>query len=153
MLQPKLALAHPSKYKIQMSSQGPNATDRTGQKRRGVMKQIGRMILGAALAVALYVASGGEGAVAAEGQTLPRANSTIHTASHLRATDVSAQRRKHRRPPTRIRVHPRYQPDDVYPRYNPGPNAVRDCTATYVQEFRPSGTVIVPRMHCFWRRG
>jgi len=22
-----------------------------------------------------------------------------------------------------------------------------------VQEFRPSGTVIVPRMHCFWRRG
>jgi hypothetical protein len=30
---------------------------------------------------------------------------------------------------------------------------VRDCTATYVQEFRPSGTVIVPRMHCFWRQG
>jgi hypothetical protein len=49
-----------------------------------------------------------------------------------------------------------YRNDDergVYPSYNPGPNAVRDCTATYVQEFRPSGTVIVPRMNCYWRRG
>ena len=41
----------------------------------------------------------------------------------------------------------------VYPWYYPGPNAVRDCNATYVQEYRPSGTVIVPRMSCFWRRG
>ena len=70
------------------------------------------------------------------------------------AEDISAQRRI-RRPPTRIRVYPRYVPaaDGVYPRYYPGPNAVRDCTATYVQEFRPSGTVIVPRMNCFWRPG
>lgn len=68
------------------------------------------------------------------------------------ATDFSAQTRRPR-PPTRLRVYPRYNPDDVYPRYNPGPNAVRDCTATYVQEFRPSGAVIVPRMNCFWRRG
>jgi hypothetical protein len=61
-----------------------------------------------------------------------------------------------RRPLRRLPIYPRYQgePDDgVYPRYNPGPNAVRDCTATYVQEYRPSGTVIVPRMSCFWRRG
>jgi hypothetical protein len=42
---------------------------------------------------------------------------------------------------------------DVYPRYNPGPNAVRDCTATYVREYRPSGTVITPRMNCYWRPG
>ncbi len=69
------------------------------------------------------------------------------------ATDPSAQRRGADRPPTRLRVHPRYNPNDVYPRYDPGPNAVRDCTATYVEEFRPSGAVIVPRMHCFWRRG
>ena len=41
------------------------------------------------------------------------------------------------------------EPDGVYPRYYPGPDAVRDCTATYVQEYRPSGTVIVPRMNCF----
>lgn len=68
------------------------------------------------------------------------------------ATDISAQRR---RPLKRIRIYPRYQgePDDVYPRYFPGSNAVRDCTATYVQEYRPSGTVIVPRMNCYWRRG
>jgi hypothetical protein len=30
---------------------------------------------------------------------------------------------------------------------------VRECNATYVQEYRPSGTVIVPRMNCYWRRG
>jgi hypothetical protein len=59
-----------------------------------------------------------------------------------------------RRPPTRLRVHPYYyQQEDIYPRYNPGPNAVRECNATYVQEFRPSGTVIVPRTTCYWRRG
>jgi hypothetical protein len=53
----------------------------------------------------------------------------------------------------RLRVYPSYGPEDVYPHYNPGPNAVRECNATYVQEFRPSGTVIVPRMSCHWRRG
>ena len=69
------------------------------------------------------------------------------------ATELSSQRV--RRPPTRLRVYPYYQlePYDVYPRYFPGPNAVRDCTATYVQEYRPSGTVIVPHMNCYWRRG
>jgi len=69
------------------------------------------------------------------------------------ATDFSAQSRKTRRPPTRVYVYPRYNPDDVYPRYDPGPNAVRECTAHLVQEFRPSGTVITPRMDCFWRPG
>jgi hypothetical protein len=69
------------------------------------------------------------------------------------ATDISAQSRRYRRPPTRIRVYPLYNPDDVYPRYYPGRNAVRDCTAHLVQEFRPSGTVITPRMNCFWRPG
>jgi hypothetical protein len=58
-----------------------------------------------------------------------------------------------RRPPTRLRVYPRGDSDGVYPRYYPGRNAVRDCTATYVQEYRPSGTVIVPRMNCYWRPG
>ena len=69
-------------------------------------------------------------------------------------TDISAQRR-FKRPPTRLRVYPNYEPgsDGVYPRYFPGRNAVRDCTATYVQEYRPSGTVIVPHMNCYWRRG
>ncbi|MFB9266264.1 hypothetical protein ACFFWD_24445 [Bradyrhizobium erythrophlei] len=65
-------------------------------------------------------------------------------------SDVSAQHRRLKRVPI-------YRPDhwepDVIPRYNPGPNAVRDCTATYVQEHRPSGTVITPRMNCYWRPG
>lgn len=65
-------------------------------------------------------------------------------------TDLSSQQR---RPPRRLRIYPRNTPDGVYPRDFPGRNAVRECTATYVQEYRPSGTVIVPRMNCFWRRG
>jgi len=68
--------------------------------------------------------------------------------------DPSAPRRSNR-PTRRIRIYPRNdgEYDGVYPRYNPGPNAVRDCTATYVEEHRPSGTVITPRMNCFWRPG
>jgi hypothetical protein len=87
----------------------------------------------------------------ARAQTAPRA--PIAQASQPADTDISAQSRRVRRPATRLRVYPRYDPDDVYPRYFPGRNAVRDCTATYVQEFRPSGTVITPRVNCFWRPG
>ena len=94
----------------------------------------------------------------AQAQTL---RSGLHRAQAARlvateqlvATEMSAQRRV--RPPTRLRVYPRYwlEPDGVYPRYYPGRNAVRDCTATYQLEYRPSGTVIVPHMNCYWRRG
>ena len=66
------------------------------------------------------------------------------------APDYVPPRRKVRRVPVYPREH--YDPD-VYPRYNPGPNAVRECSAHYVQEARPTGTVITPRMNCFWRRG
>lgn len=57
------------------------------------------------------------------------------------------------RPPRRLRIYPRSQvePDGVYPRYYPGPNAVRVCNASYAQEYRPSGTVIVPHTTCVWR--
>ncbi len=62
-----------------------------------------------------------------------------------------------RRPPTRLRIYPRvpydHWHDGVYPRQDLPPDAVRECNATYVQEYRPSGTVIVPRMNCYWRRG
>jgi hypothetical protein len=67
--------------------------------------------------------------------------------------DYSPQPRRIRRPATRLRVYPSHELEDVYPHYFPGPNAVRECNATYVQEFRPSGAVIVPRMSCHWRRG
>jgi hypothetical protein len=89
----------------------------------------------------------------ATAQTAPRAQTAQKSQS---ADELSAQSRRVRRPPPRLRVYPSapgYSPDDVYPRYFPGRNAVRDCTATLVQEFRPSGTVITPRMHCFWRPG
>jgi len=60
------------------------------------------------------------------------------------ATDVSAQsRRTLRRAPRRVPVY--------RGSHDPGPNAVRLCHAYYEQEYRPSGTVIVPRMHCYWR--
>lgn len=65
------------------------------------------------------------------------------------ASDLSAQRR---RPPVRVRIYQNDWSGEVYPRYYPGPNAVRVCNATYVQDYRPSGTVIVPRMHCYWHR-
>ncbi|WP_041802281.1 hypothetical protein [Rhodopseudomonas palustris] len=88
-------------------------------------------------------------AAAQSGQGAPQASSGVA------ASDLSAQRRATRWPPTRLRVYPIYRSDSygVIPRYNPGPNAVRDCTATYVEEYRPSGTVITPRMNCFWRPG
>jgi hypothetical protein len=91
---------------------------------------------------------------------LPVPAATAQTAPHVQtaqasrpATDLSAQSRRYRRPPARVRIYRSYNPDDVYPRYFPGRNAVRDCTASYVQEFRPSGTVITPRLNCFWRPG
>jgi hypothetical protein len=73
------------------------------------------------------------------------------------ATDFSAQSRPRAR--TRIRVQ-KYYPyrrwHALYPLpYDveyPGPNARRDCSVRYVQEYRPSGTVIVPRMNCWWVR-
>jgi hypothetical protein len=57
-------------------------------------------------------------------------------------TEVSSQARGKRRAPRRVHIYGR-------PR-GPGPNSVRICNAHYEQEFRPSGTVIVPRMHCYW---
>ena len=59
-------------------------------------------------------------------------------------------RRRFRRVPVYPREH--YDPD-VWPRFDPGPNAVRECNAYYVREARPSGTVITPRMNCYWRPG
>ncbi|MGA2288075.1 hypothetical protein [Bradyrhizobium sp.] len=86
-------------------------------------------------------------------QTQPPAVRTAQ-ASQPEAEEGSTPRRI-RRPPTRLRVYPSFQaePDGVYPRYFPGGNAVRVCNVSYVQEFRPSGTVITPHMHCVWRPG
>jgi hypothetical protein len=94
--------------------------------------------------------------------SLPTAAAVAQTApSGVRIAQASPPAEAHgqvrvRRSPRRVPIYPRNnqpEPDGVYPRYFPGRNAVRECTATYVQEFRPSGTVIVPRMNCYWRGG
>ena len=107
-------------------------------------------------AILLFFAGAFSLPVAAQAETgRPTTPPGMRTAPALQpmATEASAQRR-FRRPLRRLPIYPRYEWEpDVYPRYNPGPNAVRDCTATYVQEHRPSGTVIVPHMNCYWRRG
>lgn len=36
-------------------------------------------------------------------------------------------------------------------RTRPGPNSTRQCEARLVEQYRPSGTVIVPVMHCWWQ--
>jgi hypothetical protein len=103
------------------------------------MKRIVTVALLATLAGLWLTEAGAQAQIASPG---------VRTAQSA-PTDVSAQRRLRRVP-----IYPRdYWEPDVYPRYNPGPNAVRMCNATYVQEYRPSGTVITPRMHCYWRPG
>jgi hypothetical protein len=84
------------------------------------------------------------------------------TKSAARDSEFSAQKRRgvRKRAPTRIRVRPFYRhypeasefprPDDVSA---PGPGAVRQCRSWLAREYRPSGTVIVPHMRCWWERG
>jgi len=85
----------------------------------------------------------------AQAQSAPPSYQTAQAATP--ANEMPAQRHHG----TRLRVYPNrsyYWGDEVYPREDLPPNAVRVCNATYVQEYRPSGTVIVPRMSCYWRR-
>jgi len=113
------------------------------------MKRIGTAAIGVVLAGVFSLLATVAGAQGALPQELRTAQAVVPA-----ATDISAQQRV-ARPRTRLRVQPYYDsnPNDVYPRYYPGRNAVRDCNVNYVQEYRPSGTVIVPRMSCFWRPG
>jgi hypothetical protein len=64
---------------------------------------------------------------------------TLVSSVAFAATDseTSAQRRP------RITVYPR-------PNY-PGPYATRHCDSWLEKEYRVSGTVVVPRMRCYWR--
>ena len=59
------------------------------------------------------------------------------SAAHSAPTELSAQTR---RPPARLRVYP-------------GRLLYRDCTFRLAQQWRPSGTVIVPVQRCWWVRG
>jgi len=107
-----------------------------------------KWVIAVGLSVALSVGLSAACSLLASSAEAQTASQATRTAQAVPAEPLA-------RPPRRIRVYPRYQaePDGVYPRYNPGPNAVRVCNASYVQEYRPSGTVIVPHMTCVWRRG
>ena len=114
------------------------------QIRVGVMKRIG-------LATFLMVLAG---AVAwPVGHAAAQSSSAEIRLAQAAPQDTPPVQRRYRRPPARLRVTPNYQHIEVDPHYYPGPDAVRECNAEYVQEFRPSGTVIVPHMHCVWTRG
>jgi lipoprotein-anchoring transpeptidase ErfK/SrfK len=113
------------------------------------MRQISMMLAGTALAAAIVISISAGAQAEQAGGLRPQAGESV--AQSDANSDVSAQRR-----PRRIQIYPRYEghwQPDVVPRYNPGPNAVRVCNASYVPEHRPSGTVIVPHMSCYWRRG
>jgi hypothetical protein len=59
------------------------------------------------------------------------------TSQHRMTQELAAQTQR-----PRITIYPR--------RRELGPNARRECRAKLVQEYRVSGTVIVPKMTCWW---
>ena len=112
------------------------------------MKRIVTVAISAAVAGFLLADTAAQAQTASTGL---RAASAPNASTPV-VTDMSAQQRRRRLQRVPIYRREEWVPE-VYPRYIPGPNAVRDCTATYVQEHRPSGTVITPRMNCYWRPG
>jgi len=78
--------------------------------------------------------------VAATAFTAPAAVLAAPKATKAAAssTELSAQEY---RPRTRLRVYPG------------GRLLYRDCSFRLAQQWRPSGTVIVPVQHCWWVRG
>ena len=88
----------------------------------------------------------------ASAQTVERTITRTNLSAHAQAAPKRAR--------TRIRVTPLYPyrlqtlPYPTPYEYEfPGPGFVRQCTAQLVQEYRPSGTVVVPVTRCWWERG
>ena len=102
------------------------------------MRKVAVAILaGGALAVASFAANSPAAAQSAGVRAAERANAA-------QSLEMTAQQRR-RGAPTQLRI---YRDRAYLP-----PNAVRACDAWYEPEFRPSGTVIVPRMRCRWVAG
>jgi hypothetical protein len=97
-----------------------------------------RAMNGAAVAVVLALAGFGPWPSPAMAQNAGGAENST-------SADTTAPIRIRPHPPARIRVHPLTQ--------SLGPNAVRQCQAWLAPEYRPSGTVIVPKMRCWWEQG
>ena len=70
--------------------------------------------------------------------TAPAAALTAPKAAKAASVEFSAQQY---RPRARLRVYPG------------GRLLYRDCSFHLAQQWRPSGTVIVPVQHCWWVRG
>jgi hypothetical protein len=76
------------------------------------------------------------------------------------ASEVSTPSRPPARARTRITVSPAYPYrtySTTYPtpyKYEaPGPGYVRQCASWLAKDYRPSGTVIMPGMRCWWQPG
>lgn len=109
----------------------------------------------AAVVAALMLAPAG----AAQAQA-PDWDQVIRTPRPAAQKKAAQKRKVWRSAPTRIVVRPtfRSRPDATeFPRTDnlgfPGRNAVRQCVSWLATEHRPSGTVVVPRMRCWWERG
>lgn len=89
-----------------------------------------RMVLPAAALLAVLALSPQPVAAASDSVAIGRRT--------VLSSEVSSQQL---RPRTRLRVYPGRR------------LLYRDCDFHLAQEWRPSGTVIVPRMHCWWVRG
>lgn len=100
-------------------------------------------LFGIAGAILLAGFCSGHAAAAEPGMpAASRATMASEIAASGRIEEFSAQSREtHRRKPRRVRI---------YTPRGPGPNSVRICHSHYEYEYRPSGTVIVPRENCYW---
>ncbi len=90
------------------------------------------------------VAAAGFVAALMMGAVAPEMASAGPVTRDVSVSELSSQQRV-RRPRVRVYVNRQVR---ALP-----PDAVRQCRAWYVQEARPSGVVIVPRMQCWWERG
>src|SRR5215813_7147295 len=75
-------------------------------------------------------------------------------------SEAATQSRPPARARTRITVSPAYPYrtySTTYPtpyKYEaPGPGYVRQCASWLAKDYRPSGTVIMPGMRCWWQPG
>jgi hypothetical protein len=101
---------------------------------RSIMARIAASVLGLSMIALLGVVA------STRAGELRDARTPVGAERVANSIDLSAQRRW-RRPPLRIEVRPR--PRLLY----------RDCHAWLAREWRPSGSVIVPRQRCWWVRG
>lgn len=115
------------------------------------MKAVAQRFVPMTLVVLLAVAMPG---------TQPAAAQQARSPLNAEPEPLVQERVLRQRPRARIRVQPQYPYRRFHTTYPlpyaveyPGPGARRACVSRMVTEHRLSGTVIVPRMHCWWVRG